>query len=100
MLPSLPATIVVTPWLTTGSAARSSNRPRSWWLWVSMNPGVSVRPPASNTVSPGRGSSDPTATMRTLTIRVVAACVAGTTPASALAVQPAATINAIQKVTD
>ena len=64
--PQLPATTVVTPWLTFGAMSGAESMRRSSCVWASMNPGATMRPLASSSTSACAPSSRPMAAMRPL----------------------------------
>ncbi|MNT63429.1 hypothetical protein D3C72_2012460 [compost metagenome] len=51
LMPQLPAMMVVTPCVTFGSMSGDWNTIQSSWVWVSINPGATIRPVASISVS-------------------------------------------------
>ena len=64
LTPQLPATTLVTPWLTLFSMSGPLSTARSSWVWASMKPGASTLPPASTWRSAPAGSTVPTTAMR------------------------------------
>ena len=50
--PQLPATTVVTPWYDEGLRSGSQNTWASKWVWMSMKPGATAQPDASNSIVP------------------------------------------------
>jgi len=66
--PSWPTISVVTPCITFSRASGSTISIRSEWLWTSMNPGATTRPPASIT----RSASEPNRPMAAILPRLTA----------------------------
>ena len=66
--PQLPQTTVVTPWLAFIAMPGFSISAVSSWVCTSMKPGATIRPAASNSLSPRNVPGSPTAAMRSLLI--------------------------------
>jgi hypothetical protein len=64
LIPQLPATTVVTPWLAFGAMSGLDNSMRSSWVCASMKPGAAIRPDPSTSTSACASSSAPILTMR------------------------------------
>ncbi|CUI37515.1 Uncharacterised protein [Achromobacter xylosoxidans] len=64
LMPQLPTTTDVMPWLVFHSRPGFSTNIRSSWPWVSMKPGATMLPPASRRRSAGAADRSPMAAMR------------------------------------